>query len=184
MDLLEFKNLFENSVKCLTISMQEAMKRQRMLLDDCDFAMNDHLVESMPSAALNEDSDVGTCLECLKRMHEGLQDVADFEIWVARNFGLRDWEAPQIATLMMGYVAGYKYKDLPKCAVEVQNIARDLLRFASDEPNGTEYARLLKIFLERVKETTDKYHIDLEWDDACSLPVSYLTGWFEDKYWK
>ena len=184
MDLLELKSLFETSVRCLAISMQEAMKRQLTLLDNSDFAMNDHLVESMPTPALYEDSKVETCLDALKRMHDGLQNVEDFERWSAKNFGLRDWDAPQIATLMMAFVAGYKNENLPKCAIEVQNIARELLRLASKEPNDKEYAKLLEIFMDRVKETTDKYHIDLEWSNPVSLPLNYLTGWFQNQYWK
>ena len=99
MDCLELKSLFETSVRCLAISMQDSMKKQLMLLDDCDFAMNDHIVESKPVPALDEGSDVKDCLEGLK-------------------------------------------------------------------------------------ETTEKYDISLEWGDACSLPLNYLTAWFENKYWK
>ena len=183
MDCLELKSLFETSVRCLAISMQEAMKRQLMLLDDNDYAMNDHLAESMPTSELYEGSDVKDCLEGLTSMHKALQEIEDFEVWAAKNFGIRDWEAQKIASLMMGYVAGYKYKDLPKCAVEVLSIARELLGSASDEPSDSEMAKLMKIFLKRVKETTEKYEIDLEWGDACSLPLNYLTAWFEDKYY-
>lgn len=183
MDCLELKSLFETSVRCLAISMQEAMKRQQMLLDDNDYAMNDHLAESMPTSELYEGSDVKDCLEGLTSMHKALQEIEDFEIWAAKNFGIRDWEAQKIASLMMGYVAGYKNKDLPKCAVEVLSIARELLGSASDEPSGSEYAKLLKIFMDRVKETTEIYEIDLEWGDACSLPLNYLKAWFEDKYY-
>ena len=183
MDCLELKSLFETSVRCLAISMQEAMKRQLMLLDDNDYAMNDHLAESMPTSELYEGSDVKDCLEGLTSMHKALQEIEDFEVWAAKNFSIRDWEAPKIASLMMGYVAGYKNKDLPKCAIEVLNIARDLLGSSSKTPSGSEYAKLLEIFMDRVKETTEKYEIDLEWGDACSLPLNYLTAWFEDKYY-
>lgn len=183
MDCLELKSLFETSVRCLAISMQEAMKRQLMLLDDNDYAMNDHLAESMPTPELDEGSDVKDCLEGLKSMHKALQEIEDFEVWSAKNFGIRDWEAPRVASLMMGFVAGYKKKDLPKCAVEVLSIARELLGSASDEPSDSEMAKLMEIFLKRVKETTEKYEIDLEWDDAHSLPLNYLMAWFENKYW-
>ena len=184
MDLLELKSLFENSVRCLAISMQESMKRQLLLLDDSEFAMNDHLAESMPTPALNESSDVMDCLDGLEMMRNGLQEVENFEFWSAKNFSLRDWEAPQIATLMMGFVSGYKNENLPKCAIEVRNIARELLGQASDKPNDIEFAKLLEIFLDRLKETTDKYGISLDWSDTCSLPLNYLAGWFEKKYWE
>ena len=183
MDLLDVKVLFENSVRCLAISMQEAMRRQCSLLDDNDYAMLDHLGDSMPVPRLDESSDAKDCLRGLVSMHKALQEIEDFEIWAAKNFGIRNWEAPRIASLMMGFVAGYKKKDLPKCAVEVLSIARELLGSASDEPSDSEMAKLMEIFLKRVKETTEKYEIDLEWDDAHSLPLNYLMAWFEDKYW-
>ncbi len=183
MDCLELKSLFETSVRCLAISMQDSMKRQLSLLDDCDYAMNDHIAESMPAIALYEGSDVMDCLKGLKSMLGALQDIKDFETWSAKNFGSRDWEAPQLASLMMAFVAGYKKEELPKCAVEVQNIARELLRMASKEPNDEEFVKLRDIFLDRTKETAVKYGIDMEWDDPFSLPLNYLIGWFENKYW-
>ena len=183
MDCLELKSLFETSVRCLAISMQDSMKRQLSLLDDCDFAMNDHIAESKPVPELNEDSDVKDCLEGLKSMYKGLQEIEAFEVWSAKNFGIRDWEAPRVASLMMSFIGGYKNDLLPKCAIEVLNIAKELLGSASGKPSGSEYAELLEIFLDRVKETTEKYDISLEWGDACSLPLNYLTAWLENKYW-
>lgn len=174
--------MYENSVKCVALSMQEAMKRQLLTLSDDDYAMNDHLVESLPTPELDEDSDVKDCLDALDMMQAGLQKVEDFEHWSAKNFGSRDWEAPQIATLMMGFVAGFKNENLPQCAIEVQNMARELLRLASKEPSKEEYAKLQEIFLDRLKETAEKYDINLQWSDTCSLPLMYLTDWFESRY--
>lgn len=183
MNLLEVKSLFETSVRCLAISMQEAMKRQLMMVEDGDFAMNDHLVFSLPQMELHDESDVEKCLESLKSMYRGLQDVEDFYMWDNANFSYLDWEAPQIATLMMGFVAGFKNENLPPCAIEVQNLSRELLRSASGKPNDVEFRNLRDEFISRLKAITDKYGIDLGWEEKYSLPLGYLNDWFKSKYW-
>ena len=183
MDLLEVKSLFENSVRCLAISMQEAMKRQLMKLDDGDLAMNDHLVFSLPTSELYEDSDMETCLEALKSMYKGLQDVEAFYYWDHNNFSYHDGEAPLLATLIMAMVTDFKNENLPQCAIEVQNLSRVLLRSASGKPNDIEFHRLLDKFLEGSKEITRKYNIDIEWGQDYSLPLGYLASWFKRWYW-
>lgn len=182
MDLLDVKNLFDNSVRCVTLSMQETIRRQLNRLDDDDYAMNDHLAESLRSQ-LNEGSDADECIEALERMRKALQQVEDFEEWSHEHFSNRDWEAPKLATLLMAMVAGFRNEQLAKCAIEVQNMTRELLRLASKKPNGGEFAKLLEIFMDRLKETAEENGIDLQWSDTCSLPLTYLTAWFEHRYW-
>jgi hypothetical protein len=184
MDLLEVKSLFENSVRCLAISMQEAIRRQLFLLTGGDLAMNDHLVSHLPLSGLYDDSDGEECLEALKNMYKGLLAVEAFFYWDYQNFSILDWEAPELATLMMTTVGGFKDENLPPCAIEVQNLSRELLRSVSGEPNDIEFNKLLKKFLDGTKKIAEKYHIDLELGDGYSLPMGYLADWFKYKYWR
>jgi hypothetical protein len=183
MDLLDVKNLFETSVRCLAISMQETMRRQLTLLDDGDYAMNDHIAEAMMIHTRIGSADVKDCLKGLGRMQRALQEIEDYEHWSRKNFSQQDSEAPQIASLMMAFIDGYKNEKLPLCAIEVQNMVRALLSTSSDKPNDKEFGRLMVTFIEQLKIITDQYGIDLEWEDGCSLPVNYLTDWFQNRYW-
>ena len=122
--------------------------------------------------------------EALKNMYKGLLAVEAFFYWDYQNFSILDWEAPELATLMMTTVGGFKDENLPPCAIEVQNLSRELLRSVSGEPNDIEFNKLLKKFLDGTKKIAEKYHIDLELGDGYSLPMGYLADWFKFKYWR
>ena len=176
MEYIEAKELLENSVRCVAISMEQIRRR---LLDQVvgrDEPMQDHLAECTWAIQPYEWSSMEDCLKYLEHLYDGLKHAAEHDDVVNRQ-ELYINNVALIADMLRGFTLS-KYPDyLLNCARDVSDNAQTLLRKYASVKTEKNRRKCITLFLNDVKERAKEYGVNLNVEGNFSLPLAYLHDW-------
>ena len=181
MEYIEAKDLLENSVRCMAMSMEQIRRRLIEHASKYSEPMQDHLAQCCTGFPPYESSSMESCLEYLKQLHEGLAVAARHDAFV-EDHKLYINNADEIADMMMGYIYESIPKHVMKSAREVaQTVYPLLVRYATKKSDKNRQL-MVDAFIDEVKASAKRNGVRLDCNGTFSLPISYLCSWIVNKY--
>lgn len=176
MEYIEAKELLENSVRCVAMSMEQIRIRLIDHVVGRDEPMQDHLASCTWAILPYEWSSMEDCLKYLGHLYEGLKHAAEHDDVVNKQ-GLYVNDVALIADMLRGFTLS-KYPDyLLDCARDVSDVAQILLRRYACEKTEENRKECVTLFLSDVKEIAEDHGVNLNNDGKFSLPLAYLHDW-------
>lgn len=181
MEYIEAKELLENSVRCVAMSMEQVRRRLIEQVVGKDEPMQDHLAECTWAIQPYESSSMEDCLKYLEHLYDGLNHAAEHDD-VVNNQELYVNDVALIADMLRGFTLS-KYPDyLLDCARDVSDDAQILLRKYAREKTEENRRICVTSFLEDVQEIAEDHGVKLHEEGRFSLPLAYLHDWMCREY--
>ena len=183
MEVIELKELYENSVRSFTTLMLQMVQNHLNSVEGYDDVMQDHWANLYPHRTITDGTEVEGCLEFLNQLNKALKDAEVQTISNAQYFW-NETDTPEIAEMLIGFI-GYKVDDnLAECARMVKQKAQNTLNKAKKKRTTANYRKLLGMFMDDIIPMANDYGYDLV-DEKKQLTLSglYLLEWFKHKYW-
>ena len=176
MEYIEAKELLENSVRCVAMSMEQIRRRLIDHVEGKDEPMQDHLAECTWAIQPYEFSSMEDCLKYLELLYNGLKHAAAHDEVVNRQ-ELYVNDVALIADMLRGFTLS-KYPDyLLECARDVADDAQILLRKYASVKTEENRRICVASFLEDLKEIAEDHGVKLQDEGKFSLPLAYLHDW-------
>ena len=181
MEVIELKELYENSVRSFTTLMLQMVQNHLNSVEGYDDVMQDHWAEAEFSVTRNRNN-VTDCLEFLSKVGKAINDAVAQEEAFEKHFKTFEVEPRLIAKMLVGHIGFKVDKKLVECSRMVKISAGEILAKKKKKMSKVERENLVREFMGIVIPMAKKYGIHLTCDGgSLDLNGMYLEGWFLEK---